>query len=55
VGDRTWVGSHVRIRPGATIGADVIVLPNSVVEGDVPDGTVVGGVPAKFVAKAPGY
>jgi acetyltransferase-like isoleucine patch superfamily enzyme len=44
-----WIGGFVRILPGVTIGENAIVGTGSVVTKDVPDNTVVVGVPAKAV------
>jgi len=51
IGDNTWVGARVTILPGVTIGNYCVVAAGSVVNKDVPDYTVVGGVPAKVIKK----
>lgn len=51
VGNRVWIGSHVTILPGVTIGDNAIVAAGAVVTHDVPANTVVGGVPAKVIKK----
>lgn len=35
--------------PGSRIGKSVVVAAGAVVRGDVPDHSVVGGVPAKVI------
>lgn len=47
IGAGTWVGHGAIILPGARIGRNVVVAAGSVVRGEVPDHTVVGGAPAK--------
>ncbi len=44
-----WLGINVSVLPGAHIGRNCVVGANSVVIGDVPDGTVVAGVPARVI------
>lgn len=44
-----WLGAAVSIMPGVTIGENAVVAANAVVTKDVPDNTVVGGVPAKVL------
>lgn len=46
-----WIGSGAVILPGVTIGRNAVVAANAVVTRDVPDRTVVGGVPAKIIRK----
>jgi virginiamycin A acetyltransferase len=49
VGAETWVGEGAILMAG--VGSRCIVAAGSVVASAVPDGTVVGGNPARFVAK----
>jgi maltose O-acetyltransferase len=49
IGDDVWIGSRVIILPGVTIGRGCIIGAGAVVTKDVPDYTVVGGVPAKVI------
>ncbi len=47
IGDDVWIGGNVTILPGVHIGNNVIVAAGAVVTKDIPDNTLVGGVPAK--------
>ncbi len=47
IGDNCFIGKGTTILPGVTIGNNVIVGACSLVTKDIPDNTVVGGVPAK--------
>lgn len=49
VGDDVMLGFRAIVMPGVTIGSRVVVGAGSVVTKDVPDGTVVAGVPARVV------
>ncbi|PJJ08368.1 acetyltransferase-like isoleucine patch superfamily enzyme [Flavobacterium sp. 1] len=42
-----WIGASATILQGVTIGENAIVASGSVVTTDVPDNTIVGGIPAK--------
>jgi acetyltransferase-like isoleucine patch superfamily enzyme len=44
-----WIGAGATILPGVTVGENSIVAAGAVVNKDVPDNTVVGGVPAKVL------
>ncbi len=44
-----WIGANATILPGVTIGENSIVASGAVVSKDVPDNTVVGGIPAKVI------
>ncbi|SNR40990.1 DapH/DapD/GlmU-related protein [Flavobacterium sp. ov086] len=44
-----WIGANATILPGVTIGENAVVAAGAVVSKDVPDNTIVGGVPAKFI------
>lgn len=47
--DGCWLCIGAVILPGVTIGKNSVVAANSVVTKDVPDFTVVGGIPAKII------
>ncbi|WP_154179201.1 sugar O-acetyltransferase [Vibrio furnissii] len=49
VEDDVWIGGHVVINQGVTIGARSVVAANSVVNQDVPPDTLVGGTPARII------
>lgn len=49
IGNDVWIGGSTVILPGVTIGNNVIVAAGAVVTKDVPDNTLVGGVPAKKI------
>ena len=50
IGERTWLAARSTITAGTRIGDDVTVAANSVVRGDLPDGVVAGGVPARILS-----
>ena len=47
IGNDVWIGGNVTILPGVTISNNVVVAAGAVVTKDIPDNTLVGGVPAK--------
>jgi len=47
--DGVWIGSGAIILPGVTIGEGAVVAAGAVVQKDVSEYTVVGGVPAKLI------
>lgn len=49
IGSGTWIGVHAVIVGTVTIGRNCVVAANAVVTKDVPDYSVVGGVPAKII------
>lgn len=49
IGKNVWIGSNATILPGVTIGNGAIVAAGAVVTKDVPENTIVGGVPAKVI------
>ena len=49
IGKNVWVVANAVILPGVTIGDGAIVAAGAVVNRDVPENTVVGGVPAKVI------
>lgn len=51
IGKNVWIGSNATILPGVKIGDNSVVAAGAVVTKDVPENTVVAGVPAKAVKK----
>jgi carbonic anhydrase/acetyltransferase-like protein (isoleucine patch superfamily) len=48
-----WIGAGAVILPGVTVGRNSVVGANAVVTKDVPDYTVVGGIPARALKEIP--
>jgi len=44
-----WIGANATILPGVTIGENAVVAAGAVVHKDVPDNTIVGGIPARII------
>jgi len=55
VGDDVYFGVRAVILPGVTIGNRCIIAAASVVTKDVPDNSVVGGVPARRISSVDEY
>ena len=51
INDDVWIGANAVILPGVTIGRHAVVAAGAVVTTDVPENTVVGGVPAKMIKR----
>lgn len=49
IGDDTWLGQNACVLPGVRIGRHCVVGANAVVTKDVPDFSVVAGVPALVI------
>lgn len=49
LGKNVWVGANATILAGVTIDDGAIIAAGAVVTRDVPENTVVGGVPAKII------
>ena len=47
--DNVFIGSGVKIMPNVRIGPNAIVASGAIVTKDVPEGTVVAGVPARVI------
>lgn len=55
IGDCAWLGQNVVVTKGTTIGCGAVVGANAVVTTDVPDGAIMGGVPARQIGWADGH
>jgi len=44
-----WIGAGATILPGVTVGENAVVAAGAVVSKNVPDNTVVAGIPAKVI------
>lgn len=55
IGDDVWLGTRVTVLPGVRIGKGAVVGAGAVVTGDLPEGCIAVGVPAKVVSWRPGY
>jgi acetyltransferase-like isoleucine patch superfamily enzyme len=51
IGDNCYIGIDCLIFPGTRIGSNCIIGARSVVRGEIPDGSVVMGNPARVVMK----
>ena len=51
IGSDVWIGGNAVILPGVTIGNNVVVAAGAVVNRDVPDNSLVAGVPARIVKR----
>lgn len=51
ISDDVWIGANAVILPGVIIGRHAVVAAGAVVTKDVPDNTIVGGVPATIIKK----
>jgi acetyltransferase-like isoleucine patch superfamily enzyme len=51
IGSHVWIGSRAMILKGVTIGSGSVVACGAVVTSDVPENSLVAGVPAKIIKK----
>lgn len=51
IGSGSWLGANVVILPGTVLGEHVVVAAGAVVRGEFPDHCVVAGVPARIVRR----
>lgn len=49
--ENVWLGTGAKVLDGVRIGKNVVVGANAVVNADVPDGVIAGGVPARIIRK----
>ena len=49
IGNNCFIGAGAKIFGKITIGNNVTIAPNAVVVTDIPDNTIVGGIPAKIL------
>lgn len=51
IGKGVWMGAHVNVLPGVTIGDGAVIGANSVVTKNIPANTIAAGVPAKVISQ----
>ena len=51
IGDDVWIGGNCTILPGVTIGNRVVVAAGTVITKNIPDDSLVAGVPARIIRK----
>lgn len=51
VGDNVWIGAHVCVLPGVTIGSYCVIGAGSVVTRDIPAGSLAVGNPCRVIRK----
>lgn len=49
IGDKVWIGTGVVIVGKITIGSNVLIAPNSYVNVDIPDNSIVIGNPSQII------
>jgi acetyltransferase-like isoleucine patch superfamily enzyme len=49
IGNDVWIGTNAVITDGVTVGSHCIIAAGAVVTKDIPDYSIVGGVPAKVI------
>lgn len=51
IGDNVWIGEGACLLAGVTVGNGAIISSNAVVTHDVPENTIVAGIPAKPIKR----
>ena len=49
--ENVWLGTGAKVLDGVRIGKNVVVGANAVVNADLPDGVIAGGIPARVIRK----
>lgn len=49
IGNNVMMGAGCKIMPNVKIGNNVVIAAGSIVTKDIPDNSVVGGIPAKVI------
>ena len=49
IGDNVWIGPGAIISGAVIVENNVVIAPNAVVTNSVPEGAIVGGIPAKII------
>lgn len=49
VGNNVWIGAHVAVMPGVTIGDNTVIGAGSIVTKDIPSGVIAVGNPCRVV------
>ncbi|MDR1553000.1 MAG: acyltransferase [Prevotellaceae bacterium] len=49
IGDHVWIGTNVIILKGVKIGNGAVIAANSLVNKDIPEKSLAGGVPIKII------
>jgi acetyltransferase-like isoleucine patch superfamily enzyme len=49
IGAGAWLAARVTVLPGSRIGSKAVIAAGSVVSGDIPEGAVAGGIPARVL------
>lgn len=53
IGEDVWIGTHVVVLPGVKIGRGAIIAAGSIVNRNIPEFQIWGGVPARFIKMRP--
>lgn len=51
IGDNCWFGANVSVMPGVTIKSGCVVAAGAVITKDMPENSLIAGVPAKVIKK----
>lgn len=52
IGDNVWVGTKASILKGVRIGSNAVIGAHALVNSDVAEGAMVGGIPARALGKS---